>query len=135
MPPAGLEPATPGLEGRCSIQLSYRGLAPSWRLTGTGVDRPPLVLPRRLPRVEPKPVKVPAVSTEERDQEDLTRKQRREQARAERKAAEQAAVASDARRRRITLLGGVAAAAVAVIVLIPIPPRAGGSANTTHPSP
>src|SRR4051812_26235983 len=28
VPPAGLEPATPCLEGRCSIQLSYGGV---WR--------------------------------------------------------------------------------------------------------
>lgn len=26
VPPAGLEPATPCLEGRCSIQLSYEGM-------------------------------------------------------------------------------------------------------------
>jgi protein-disulfide isomerase len=69
------------------------------------------------------------VSTEERDQEDLTRKQRREQARAERKAAEQAAAASDARRRRMTMLGGVAAAVIVAIVVILIATSGGGSSN------
>jgi protein-disulfide isomerase len=69
------------------------------------------------------------VSTEEKDQEDLTRKQRREQARAERKAAEQAAVASDARRRRMTMLGGVAAAVIVAIVVILIATSGGGSSK------
>ena len=31
VPPAGLEPATLGLEGRCSIQLSYRGVTSNSR--------------------------------------------------------------------------------------------------------
>jgi protein-disulfide isomerase len=69
------------------------------------------------------------VSIEEKDQEDLTRKQRREQARAERKAAEQAAVASDARRRRMTMLGGVAAAVIVAIVVILIATSGGGSSK------
>ena len=122
----GLEPPTAGLEGRCSIQLSYRGQGASWRVTGTAVAR---LRPRPdqfLARLEQKPVKVSAVSTEEKDQEDLTRKQRREQARAERKAAEQAAAASDARRRRMTLLGGAGAAVIVVIVVILIATSGGG---------
>jgi protein-disulfide isomerase len=52
------------------------------------------------------------------DEQDLTRKQRREQARAERKAMEEAAVASAARRTRLTQLGVVVAIVVVAIVVI-----------------
>jgi protein-disulfide isomerase len=48
---------------------------------------------------------------------DLTRKERREQARAERKALE-AAAAQDARRRRTIQLGGVIGAAVVIVIVI-----------------
>ncbi|MGH2854323.1 MAG: hypothetical protein ACRDLF_09065, partial [Solirubrobacteraceae bacterium] len=48
---------------------------------------------------------------------DLTRKERREQARSERKAIE-AAAAQDARRRRTIQLGGVIGAAVVIVVVI-----------------
>jgi protein-disulfide isomerase len=52
------------------------------------------------------------------DEEDLTRKQRREQARAERKALEEAEAASAARRKRLTQLGAVVAVVVVAIVII-----------------
>ncbi len=54
------------------------------------------------------------------DEEQLTRKQRREQARSERKALEAAEQTSAARRKRLTVIGGVlgALAAAAVIVLV-----------------
>jgi protein-disulfide isomerase len=58
---------------------------------------------------------------------DLTRKQRREQARTERKAAEQAAAAGVARRRRMTQLGG--AVAVVVVAIIAILIATGGSSS------
>jgi protein-disulfide isomerase len=48
---------------------------------------------------------------------DLTRKERREQARSERKAIE-AAAAQDARRRRMIQLGGVIGAAVVIVIVI-----------------
>jgi protein-disulfide isomerase len=63
----------------------------------------------------------------EDDQEDLTRKQRREQARGERKALEQAQAARAARRTRLTQLGIVVAVVVVVIVGIVI--ATGGSSN------
>jgi protein-disulfide isomerase len=63
------------------------------------------------------------------DEEDLTRKQRREQARAERKAAEAAAAADATRRRRITQLAGVAAVVIVAIVVILIATGGGGSSK------
>ena len=65
----------------------------------------------------------------ERDEEDLTRKERREQARAQRKAAEQAAAAGDARRRRLTQLAGAVVVVVVAIVVILIA-TSGGSKST-----
>ena len=40
---AGLEPATLGLEGRCSIQLSYRRI----RFRGGGIRTPDILLPKQ----------------------------------------------------------------------------------------
>jgi protein-disulfide isomerase len=59
--------------------------------------------------------------------EDLTRKQRREAARAERKQVEEAQAASAARRRRLMQLGAVGAAVVVVIVIVLIAAGGGGS--------
>jgi len=59
--------------------------------------------------------------------EELTRKQRREQARAERKAMEEAEAADAARRRRLTRLGVVVAVVVAAVVVILIATSGGGS--------
>ncbi len=58
------------------------------------------------------------MSPVESDEEDLTRKQRREQARAERKAMEEAAAASAVRRTRLTQLGIVVSVVVVAIVAI-----------------
>jgi protein-disulfide isomerase len=63
------------------------------------------------------------------DEEDLTRKQRREQARTERKAAEAAATTDAARRRRLAQLGSAVAVVVVVIVVILI--VTGGGGNST----
>jgi protein-disulfide isomerase len=66
------------------------------------------------------------MSPVESDEEDLTRKQRREQARAERKAMEEAEVASATRRKRMTQLGIVVAVVVVAIVVVLIA-TSGGS--------
>src|SRR5215471_12944280 len=64
------------------------------------------------------------------DEEDLTRKQRREQARAERKAMEEAETTKAVRRTRLTQLGIVAAIVVIAIVVIAIAAGGGGSKGT-----
>lgn len=84
---------------------------------------------RHLGALDPKSVKVPIVSDTEIDEGDLTRKQRREAARADRKAAEQAAAASDARRRRLAQLGGAVAVVVVAIVVILIATSGGGGST------
>lgn len=64
------------------------------------------------------------------DEEQLTRKQRREQARSERKALEAAEQASAARRKRLTVIGAAvgALALAAVVVLI----STGGGGKSAH---
>ncbi len=71
------------------------------------------------------------MSTVEDDEQDLTRKQRREQARAERKAMEEAEAAGAARRTRLIRLGAVAGVVVVIIVAILL--ATGGSSKTSVP--
>jgi protein-disulfide isomerase len=71
------------------------------------------------------------MSPVESDEEDLTRKQRREQARAERKAMEEAEAAGAARRTRLTQLGVVAAVVVVVVVVILV--ATGGGSKSAAP--
>ena len=61
--------------------------------------------------------------------EDLTRKQRREAARADRRALEEAEAASAARRRRLIQLGGVVGVVVVAIVVVLIAAGGGGGAS------
>jgi protein-disulfide isomerase len=67
------------------------------------------------------------MSTVEDDEQDLTRKQRREQARANRRELEQAEAASAVRRTRLTQLGIVVAIVVVIIVAVVI--ATGGSSK------
>ncbi|HST32904.1 MAG TPA: thioredoxin domain-containing protein [Solirubrobacteraceae bacterium] len=68
------------------------------------------------------------MSTVEDDEQDLTRKQRREQARAERKAIEEAEAAGAQRRKRLIQLGAVIGA-VAVIIVVILVATSGGSSK------
>jgi protein-disulfide isomerase len=70
------------------------------------------------------------MSTVEDDEQDLTRKQRREQARAERKAIEEAEAAGAQRRKRLIQLGAVIGAVVVIIVVI-LAATSGGSKSKT----
>jgi protein-disulfide isomerase len=65
------------------------------------------------------------------DEEDLTRKQRREQARAERKALEEAEAAKAVRRTRLTQLGIVTTIVVVAIVVVAV--AAGGGGKSAPP--
>jgi protein-disulfide isomerase len=66
------------------------------------------------------------------DEEDLTRKQRREQARAQRKELEQAEAAKAVRRKRLAQLGVVVAAVVVAIVIVLV--ATGGGGKGTGPA-
>jgi protein-disulfide isomerase len=72
-------------------------------------------------------------SSVEGDQEDLTRKQRREQARSQRRELEQAEAASAVRRARLRQLGIVVGIVVAIIVVILI--ATGGGSKKSAPRP
>jgi protein-disulfide isomerase len=69
------------------------------------------------------------MSQSERDEGDLTRKQRRDQARSERKAAEEAVAVGAARKRRMAQLGGAVAAVVVVIVIVLVVTSGGGGSS------
>ncbi len=68
------------------------------------------------------------------DQEDLTRKQRREQAREQRKALEEASAAEASQRKRLFQLGGVAAVVVIIIAIILVATGSGGSKSAPAPT-
>ncbi len=73
------------------------------------------------------------MGTVEDDEQDLTRKQRREQARAERKALEQAETANVQRRKRLIQLGSVAGVVVVIIAVILVATSGGGSSKSPPP--
>jgi protein-disulfide isomerase len=74
------------------------------------------------------------MSPVEEDEQDLTRKQRREQARDQRKAIEEAEAASVERRKRLILLGSVAAAVVVIIAVILVATSGGGGGTKLPPT-
>jgi protein-disulfide isomerase len=71
------------------------------------------------------------MSPVESDEADLTRKQRRDQARTQRKAMEEAAAAGVARRKRLTQLGIVASVVVVAIIIVLI--ATGGGSKSAIP--
>ncbi len=75
---------------------------------------------------------VASMSPVEDHESDLTRKQRREQAREQRKAVEEASAAQSAQRKRLIQLGGVAGVVVVVIAIILVA-TSGGSKSAPAP--
>jgi protein-disulfide isomerase len=74
------------------------------------------------------------MSTVEDDEQDLTRKQRREQARSERKALEEAEAAGVQRRKRLIQLGSIAGVVVVIIAVILVATGGGGGGAKLPPS-
>jgi protein-disulfide isomerase len=70
------------------------------------------------------------MSPVEEDEQDLTRKQRREQARAQRKAIEEAEASGAARRKRLIQLGSVIGAVVVIVVVILVATSGSGGKKT-----
>jgi protein-disulfide isomerase len=73
------------------------------------------------------------MSPVEDPESDLTRKQRREQARAERKAIEEASATQSAQRKRLIQLGGIAGVVVVIIAIILVATGSGGSKGAPAP--
>ncbi|HUA12463.1 MAG TPA: thioredoxin domain-containing protein [Solirubrobacteraceae bacterium] len=65
-------------------------------------------------------------------EQELTRKERREQARSQRKEVEEMHAVSEARKRRLTILAGVVVVVVVVVVIIAV--AGGGGKSTAEPT-
>jgi protein-disulfide isomerase len=74
------------------------------------------------------------MSPVEEDEQDLTRKQRREQSRSQRKAIEEAEAADAQRRKRLIQLGSVAGVVVVIIVVILAATSGGGKTGIEKPT-
>jgi protein-disulfide isomerase len=73
------------------------------------------------------------MSPVEDPESDLTRKQRREQARAQRKALEETQATQSAQRKRLIQLGGIAGVVVVIIAIILVATGSGGSKSAPAP--
>jgi protein-disulfide isomerase len=77
--------------------------------------------------------KLQTMSSVNDPESELTRKQRREQAREDRRAMEEASAAQASQRKRLIQLGGVAAVVIVIIAIIVIATGSGGSKNAPAP--
>src|SRR6202035_1838267 len=119
------------------VQCAVGGAAGQWpRPSGvpaTTAPRSNIHRGRALGRLEQKRVEVADMSTAEDDEQDLTRKQRREQARTQRKELEQAELASAVRRTRLIQLGIVVGIVVAIIVAVVLATGGGSKKGLASP--